>query len=119
MNEMHQLKAIAQRLDAPSLDTLISSLAEIRAGMQPAVSGLRPSPNDESINQTPITVEDSPAMQANVLRDGRIRLYARSSGFGWLAFNLDLRDARTLRDWFAANVNGISDLIGEKNVQRH
>lgn len=119
MKQMHQLMAMAQALDAPSLDRLISALAEIRAGKQPPVSASRPNPNNESTTDTPVTMEDSPSIQLKVLRDGRIRLWARSRGFGWLAFNLDMRDARVLRDWFATNVTGISDLISQENMQRH
>lgn len=119
MKQMHQLIAQAQAFDAPSLDRLISALAEVRAGKQPPVSASRPNPNNESTMDTPVTMEDSPSMQLKVLRDGRIRLWVRSGGFGWLAFNLDMRDARVMRDWFAANVTGLTDLIGQEDVQRH
>lgn len=119
MKHLEDFVRIANDLTAHELDMLISALAEVRANKAPPVSENRPRADDESVMDTPVTVEDSPAMQAKVLRDGRIRLWARSSGFGWLAFNLNLRDARTLRDWMSANVKGVSDLLGEQNPQRH
>ncbi|WP_101048907.1 hypothetical protein [Macromonas nakdongensis] len=119
MNKIERLAESAGQLNAQELDGLISALAMTRATMSPPVSHARPKPTDESAMDTPVTVEDSPAMEARLLRDGRVRLWARSSGFGWLAFNLEPRNARVLRDWLAANVEGASDLIGQQNAQRH
>lgn len=104
---------------AAELDALISELGEIRAAMKPSVESKRPDPTSESGMNTPVTMEDEPAMMGARLRDGRIRLWARSAGFGWLAFNLATRDAQLLRDWMTANVQGDSDLIGKEDGQRH
>ena len=68
---------------------------------------------------TPVTMEDSPAMMAVRLRDGRIRLWARNSGFGWLAFNLPEADATILKDWFNANLEGDSDLFSQSDGPAH
>lgn len=113
------LLAIAQEMDAAALDTLISALAEVRANTQPPVSAARPMPAEQSTMDTTVTIEDSPAMMATRLRDGRTRIWARSSGFGWLAFNLTTGDAAVLRDWFAANVEGDSDLFSESSGKAH
>jgi len=119
MENIEHLIESASKLKAQELDALISALAQTRAAMSPPVSETRPKPTEESTINTPVTVEDSPAMEARLLRDGRIRIWARSSGFGWLAFNLEPRSAQPLRDWLMANVHGTSDLIGQQNVQRH
>ncbi len=103
--------AMAQVLDAPSLDRLISELSVMRSDMQPPVRALLPSLSDKSSNGVIVTMEDSPTMQLAVLRDGRIRLWVRSSGFGWLAFNLDMRGVGTLCDWISANVKVTNDPI--------
>jgi len=59
-------------------------------------------------------------MMAVRLRDGRIRFWARSAGFGWLAFNLSTTDAMAIRDYLVANVDGgASDLFGQGDMQRH
>ena len=119
MEHLQNLVRSCTELTAQDLDLLISTLAEVRAAKSPPVSSTRPEPTNESAINTPVTVEDSPAMQARQLRDGRIRLWARSSGFGWLAFNLDLRDACTLRDWMTANVHGESDLFSQQSTEQH
>lgn len=119
MNNIERLMESAKQLKPQELDALISALAMTRAAMSPPVSNARPKPTDESAMDTPVTVEDSPAMELRLIKDGRVRLWARNSGFGWLAFNLELRHARPLRDWLVANVHGASDLISEQNPQRH
>lgn len=113
------LLSIAEEMDTEALDKLISAMAEVRAHKQPAVAATRPMPTDPLSTATPITMEDSPAMMAVRLRDGRIRIWARSSGFGWLAFNLPETDALLLKDWFNANLEGNSDLISESSGPAH
>ena len=113
------LLSIAKEMDGQALDALISALAEVRANTQPPVESTRPVPTEGSTTDTPVTIEDSPAMMAVRLRDGRFRVWARSSGFGWLAFNLDQANARAIRDWFAANVEGDSDLFSHGSRHAH
>ena len=105
---------LADAMDGNELDALISALAEVRKDKLPGVAQKRPSPTDPLTMETPVTMEDDPGMLGVRLRDGRVRLWMRSSGFGWLAFNLPIENARTLRDWFAANVDGDSDLFGDQ-----
>lgn len=122
MNEEEALSAllsIAEEMDTDALDTLISSMAEVRAKKLPAVASTRPMPAEPLSMATTVTIEDSPAMLAARLKDGRIRLWARSSGFGWLAFNLPTGDALLLKDWFNANLDGDSDLLGQSNGPTH
>lgn len=108
---------IAGAMNAQELDELISLLGELRSNMLPPVSAQRPNPLTQG--DTPATVEDAPAMMAASLKDGRTRIWARSAGFGWMAFNLRPIDAITLRDWLAANVQGDSDLFGDSITHTH
>lgn len=110
---------IDAQLDAVALDELISRLGEARASMLPHVSKTRPEPGSVEATTTPVSMEDEPALRAVRLRDGRVRLWARSSGFGWLAFNIGNVDACALRDWFTANVQGRSDLFGDSDGHAH
>ena len=122
MNEEDALAAllsIAEEMDAEALDTLISAMAEVRAKKLPAVASTRPMPTEPSAMATSVTMEDSPAMLAVRLKDGRIRLWARSSGFGWLAFNLPTGDALLLKDWLNANLEGDSDLLSQSGGHAH
>ena len=104
-------------LDAEALSELISELGEVRSNMTPPVSKTRPNPVTQG--GTHVTVEDSPEMLAVRVRDGRTRIWARSAGFGWMGFTLERIDALALRDWFAANVQGDSDLFGDSGANTH
>lgn len=107
-------------LNAQEMDDLISHMGELRSTMQPSVAQRRPSPRDPAAMTTPTTVEDSPAMMAAKLRDGRIRFWARSAGFGWLGFNVIEQDALVIRDYLTINLPAVgSDLFGESDNQTH
>lgn len=111
---------INAKLTASDMDGLISELAELRAQMEPTVAKSRPDPQDPLTMDTPVTMEDSPAMIAARLKDGRIRFWARSAGFGWLAFNLSVQESMLIRDYLIANLpDRASDLFGDGDVQRH
>lgn len=106
-------------LDARELDKLITQLAEARAQMEPAVSKTRPEPKDLDTD-TPVTLEEEPAIRAVRLRDGRCRLWLRHSGYGWMAFNIPMTDAHALRDWFTANLDaGTSHLFSQQHGKKH
>lgn len=99
-------------LNAHELEKLIHELAEKRSLMEPSVPRTR-----EEAFQAPETVallEDEPSAIAVRLKDGRVRLWMRNRGIGWQAFNLDIRNARTIRDWLIANVGGDSDLLSKQ-----
>ncbi|KQO23479.1 hypothetical protein [Acidovorax sp. Leaf78] len=116
---LNAMLSIAEEMDADALDKLISALAEVRSKKLPAVSQTRPGMGDPSTLDTIITMEDDPSMMAIRLRDGRVRVWARSSGFGWLAFNLPMTNALLLKDWFNANLDGNSDLLSDSGGQAH
>lgn len=84
------------------LETLISDLADLRAKIQPAVPMNRPLPGEADTAERLLT-QDEPSVLAVPLRNGRIRLWLRNSGLGWLIFNFTVTQAVSLRDFFIAN----------------
>ncbi len=103
---------IDKTLNAQDLELLIHELAEKRSTMEPAVPHSR-----EELLRTlgaAVSIEDEPSATAVRLKDGRVRLWMRSRGVGWQGFNLDTQNARTLRDWLIANVDGDSDLFSKQ-----
>ncbi|MGH6625166.1 MAG: hypothetical protein ACRECD_01240 [Burkholderiaceae bacterium] len=96
------LLKIASGLDADSLEDLISQLALLRSDMTPPVPHSRPDPTQKPDKH--VTIEDDPAMTAVRLKDGRIRLWARNRGTGWMAYNMATRDACALRDYLSIHL---------------
>lgn len=103
---------IDKTLTAQELELLIHELAEKRSTMTPSVPQTRAeafeTPNAAAL------LEDEPSCVAARLRDGRIRLWMRNRGIGWQAFNMDIRNAATLRDWLITNVDTHSDLFSDQ-----
>ena len=98
-----ELIAHARNLSTKELETLIADLLEVRANMAPAVPITRPQPGDlEDVN---ISMQDDPSIEARRLKDGRIRLWMRNAGIGWLAFNLSIENGITLREYLIANTD--------------
>lgn len=93
----------AREMSTNDLETLIADLAEIRAGKQPGVPMSRPKPGTSP--ETNISMQDEPSIEARLLKDGRIRLWIRNAGIGWLAFNLSHEQSLTLRDFMIANTD--------------
>jgi hypothetical protein len=121
MNGAINLKSIldaARRLSASELESLISDLAEIRAEKTPEVMRRPPQLTDEDIRVIP---QDDPSIEARVLRDGRIRLWIRHGGLGWLVFNLSRQTNVVLRDYFIANTDPDErpDLVGQQGGSKH
>ena len=71
---------------AIELEEIIRDLAHARAGMTPSV------PTSLAgavlVNATSL-IEQTPNFQLSTLVDGGLRIHLRSSGLGWLAFQLD------------------------------
>lgn len=109
-----EIMKLAAALTTAELETLIADLAELRAGMTPPVSQHPPRPGEQDQN---ISCQDEPAMQARLLRDGRIRLWIRNAGLGWLVFNLAREQAVTLREFLRANTDpdAIPALFGDND----
>lgn len=104
-------------LTAQDMDVLISKLGEMRSDMHPSVAETRAKALTAN---APATVENSPAMMTARLTDGRIRFWARSAGFGWMAFNVTESDAMSIRDFLIANLpSAASDLFGHQDTHRH
>lgn len=84
-------------LTAEEVQQLIHDLATKRAQMLPHVS------NEPSASDAHCLVQADAAMALAVRRDGTFRLWARSLGIGWQAFDISLEKACGLRDYLAAN----------------
>ncbi len=106
---------LSATLDAQQLETLISDLAELRANMTPPVPMERPKPGDGAER---VSMQDEPSIMAVPLKDGRIRFWLRSHGFGWLVFNFTHQQCATLRDFFqvhAAHIDAGPSLFRESD----
>jgi hypothetical protein len=107
------------------IEKLIRDLAELRAVMSPPVSIQPSNRRDAPEHYTQVSLQEEPYLEARQLVDGRIRLWVRNAGIGWMAFNLPVAKAQSLRDYFVANVNGNSvlaqdlDDVGAAHGVRH
>lgn len=72
--------------------------------MTPAVPMERPGPGEGAER---VSMQDEPSIMAVPLKDGRIRFWLRSHGFGWLVFNFTHRQCATLRDFFQVHASHI------------
>ncbi len=115
---MKSILDTARRLSTSELETLIADLAEIRAEKTPEVMRRPPQLTDEDIRVIP---QDDPTICARMLRDGRIRLWMRHSGLGWLVFHLNRDTSVTLRDFFIANTDHDARpaLLGKQDGNMH
>lgn len=89
---------------ATQVETLIADLSVLRANILPPVPFEPPKPTDPSGESLNVSAQDDPYLQARLLHDGRIRLWIRNHGLGWLVFNLPVEQARGLRDYLNANL---------------
>jgi len=95
--------SIDRTLSAFELQTLIADLAVARAQMLPTVQFEPPGRREPAPDSLNVSEQDDPYLQAARLRDGRIRLWIRNQGIGWLAFNIPADKACGLRDYLIAN----------------
>lgn len=95
--------SINKTLTASEIETLISELAVVRANMLPPIPFEVPKATDPDIDSSHVTVQDDPYVQVKLLKDNRIRIWLRSWGLGWMAFNLTQDNACTIRDYLIAN----------------
>lgn len=104
----------AKKLSPAEVESLIADLMDLRAEMSPPVSDEPPKPDGTSAQN--VAAEDDPSISARLLKDKRVRLWIRSSGIGWLVFNLSHRTSATLRDWLIANTDrdSVSELFSEQ-----
>lgn len=82
---------------AVQLEDLISDLAVVRGRLCPEVA------RAVADLDRKVSVEDDPDFQLRLLNDGRIRLWIRNRGLGWLVFNLPVRNACAMRDYLISN----------------
>ena len=88
-------------LSTDDLESLISDLALLRGQMEPEVT--RTCPNKETAGEVKVSIQDDPDFSLRLLKDGRIRLWIRNRGLGWLVFNLPVINACAMRDYLVAN----------------
>lgn len=101
-------------LSAADLESLIADLAALRAQMEPQVP-LTVDALKKATESRNVSVVDEPDMEVRPLKDGRIRIWMRSGGLGWLIFNLTRNNAVVLRDYLIASTGDseISSLLGD------
>lgn len=80
---------------ASELDEIIRDLAMARAGMLPAVP--TSAPGDISA-EGEVLVQDAASFTCRTLASGGLRIYLRSDGLGWMAYNLTPRDVAGIRE---------------------
>jgi len=95
--------SVSGALSATDVETLLADLMELRANMLPPVPEELPKPGTKGAALSNVSSQDDPYLSARLLRDGRIRLWLRNAGIGWMAFNLPVDKACTLRDYLIAN----------------
>ncbi len=101
--------SISGNLSTTEVETLIADLSVVRANMQPAVPFAQPKPEDLNDDSANISCQDDPRLSVRLLHDGRIRLWLRNAGLGWMIFNLPINVACTIRDYLVANTPKTSD----------
>lgn len=84
------------------LERLIGRLAELRAHMSPEVPLQQPEPTDE----TNVLLQDNPYFGVAVHRNGKLYIWARNMGIGWLLFRIPAAKVPGIRDYLVANVLG-------------
>jgi hypothetical protein len=76
---------------AQELEEIIATLAQTRAGMQPAVPQEPPTGLETSVPE-----QESPRFRIRTRAGGGLRIWLRSGGYGWLAFSLTADQRREL-----------------------
>ncbi|SFI74606.1 hypothetical protein [Nitrosomonas sp. Nm34] len=90
--------SIPNNLSASEIEKLIADLSKVRASMLPSIPFSQPETEDQNIS-----FQDDPHFAAELQNDGRIRLWFRDYGLGWMIFNIPVSKACTLRDFLIAN----------------
>ena len=102
---------------AAQVDELLSTLALIRADMEPPV----PMTRSELAQETgSILVEDKPSLLMAALRGGGFRLWLRHRGFGWLAYQIDNSTAVGMRQLIQQHTAADAfNLVEHEDTNRH
>jgi hypothetical protein len=87
---------------AEDLDDIIRSLAEARAGMQPAVP--KKAPGAHSSEDASVLHETIDSLVIRRLTGGRLRFYLRNSGLGWLAHEVSAEAAEGLASFLSNQI---------------
>ena len=87
--------------------------------MLPAVPNQLPEPAADGAQTVGLTVQPDPYVSLKPIKGGSVRMYARSDGLVWLAFDLPERTARSMRDYLESTVPERSlarDLINQRFI---
>lgn len=98
MTDAKATVALNGEFSALELEEIIADLAQVRAGMQPAV----PSKPDPDRN---VPVQERTLFSIRNILGGGARIWLRNEGFGWLAFELSAEEAVGLAE-FLRNKRG-------------
>jgi hypothetical protein len=105
--QLHALNTSAHvqidaKYTAGELETLIADLAELRGRMTPGVPLTPPTSESTAGDMQRVSVQNDPYLAIKRLKSGDGRLWARSQGHGWIAFNLPRAKLAVLRDHLIA-----------------
>lgn len=92
--------SISGEFSTYELEKLVFELSQIRGSMQPPVVPHQPIKSEQAYT----SIQNDPAMNFHVLKDGNFQLWFRNSCFGWMVFNVNTRDACTIRSYFNSNI---------------
>ena len=95
--------SISGTLSAIEVETLIADLSEVRANMIPPVPFQVQNPGSTNSDLPNVSAQDDPYFSVRLLRDGKIRMWLRNSGLGWMVFDLPVDKACAVRDYLIAN----------------
>ena len=85
---------------ASELEEIIRSLAEVRAGLLPAV----PSDPPSGASDAEVLVQEETAFRVRTLADGGLRIWLRNEGLGWIAFTMSQRDKAGLVEFLGKKI---------------
>lgn len=87
--------ALNGEFSAVELEEIIATLAEVRAGMGPAV----PSEPPSLLSDREVLVQEEAEWRIRRLANGGLRIWLRNEGSGWLAFTVSPSHAEGLREF--------------------
>lgn len=94
---------------AQELEELIAELGALRSTMEPPVPLRSPLPPKEPF--VPFAIEADPTFDVfKSKQTAVVRMLMRSSAMGWIAYDINPRNASTLASWFRDNVVAVPAL---------
>ena len=86
------------------IEKLIADMLLLRSGMLPPVPYEPPRPDSEADQAVNVTVQAEPRIALELThRNGKIRMWLRHEGAGWMIYELPVATACGMRDYLVAN----------------